>query len=141
MAALHGQVVAGNFLPALGVHQAAVGVFHLPEVLPGVVVHAEDHGRDLGGQPGQVHGDGLVVAVTRAGAVVAAVAHGAVLALQLAEPHRVHELPGRVEHQRVGVQVHVLLAAAEAKEPLFLDGVPAQAHLHGAEARPGFLGE
>src|SRR3954452_3665487 len=134
-----GELVASD-LGVVGrlVDQPAEGVLDLREVLAGEGVDGEHQRLHLGWNLGQVDPDGLVVALPRAGAVVARVLDRAVLALELPEPDLVYDLAGGVEQQGRGVEVDVLRLLL-AEEALLLRGVPAQPHADLAQGAAGLL--
>ena len=109
--ALRGEIVAGDFFARLPVHQAAVGVFQLAEILPGVVADGEDQSFDVGRDTVQGDGDLFVIPVAFAGAVVAAVLDATVAAGQLAEIDEIDGVVVVIEDEAGSVKVDRLLTA------------------------------
>ena len=113
MVALGGEVVTGDFLSVVAVNQAAEGVFHLAEILSGVVADGEYQRFDVGGHAVEGNGNLFVVAVAVARAVVAAVLDRAVFAAQVVEIDDVYQFVFVVEHKAGCVQINGVVAAAE----------------------------
>lgn len=102
--------VAGDFRPAV-VHQTAVGIGHLIEVLSAVAADGKDKIVYLGGDVGQRDVDDLVVPLSVTGQIIAGVGDAAILALELTEIDDVQRLLVRREQYAGGVKVDVAPAA------------------------------
>ena len=125
---LHRQVETRDFLVIAGIQDAAIGVFHLREVLASKAVDGEDQAFHVRRHFRQIDIDLFVVAIARARAVVARVDNAAVLAFQLAEPDDVGRALVLVEHDARGIEVDRFGLRTETEETLGLGRIPAQAH-------------
>src|SRR5471030_1451606 len=94
---------------------------------------------DIGGYAVEIDEDHLIISLSGAGTVVAAVFDGTTARLQLTKPDGVYHFAVTVEHHAGSIKIDFTAAAKHAEQAFAFCGIPSQTDMHSRNTGTGLF--